>query len=73
MMKGQRAEALTFNPFYLFIHALLKRTNNGAGPSGLAVISLQKVDSLIVLVKTRGSKKVSVIRDDVISLILLST
>ena len=29
------------------------------GPEGLAVISLQKVDSLIVLVNTGGAKKVS--------------
>jgi hypothetical protein len=33
---------------------------SGAGPSGREVISLQKVDSLIILVKTRGAKKVSV-------------
>jgi hypothetical protein len=30
-----------------------------AGPSGREVISLQKVDSLIVLVNTTGAKKVS--------------
>jgi hypothetical protein len=29
-------------------NTLLKRTDKGAGPSGLAVISLQKVDSLLV-------------------------
>jgi hypothetical protein len=34
-------------------------SNNIAGPSGLAVISLQKVDSLLVFVNAREAKKVS--------------
>ena len=34
-----------------------KRTDKVAGPSGLEVISLQKVNSLIVLVKRREAKK----------------
>ena len=48
--------------FYLDLRrTLLKRTNNGAGPSGLAVISLQKVDSLLVLDNVREAKKLSAI------------
>jgi hypothetical protein len=36
-----------------------KRTDKGAGPSGREVISLPKVDSLLVLVNVREAKKVS--------------
>ena len=36
---------------------LLKRTDKVAGPEGLAVISLQKADSLLVLISVRKAKK----------------
>jgi uncharacterized circularly permuted ATP-grasp superfamily protein len=39
-----------------------KRTDNGAGPSGLAVISLQKGDSLLALANGRQVKNVWILR-----------
>ena len=43
-----------------------------AGPSGLAVISLQKEDSLLVILIEWISKKVSVILEPLANLVLLS-
>jgi hypothetical protein len=34
-----------------------KRTDNGAGPSALAVISLRKVDSLLVFLNVMSTQK----------------
>jgi hypothetical protein len=43
------------SPFVIMHRILLKRTDKEAGPSGLAVISLQKVDSLLVFLNVTGS------------------